>query len=116
MAHLIPGTARSIEITGQFSPFLAERPEGAPADQPVLAMMPGINKFFVIVFTTVEKLREGMKFLAPGVEYKIKTIDDGHDFCASIWEAGLRIMRDPYVIDGWKTHWTEVMPDTTGMN
>lgn len=116
MAKVFPTTFRSIHVTGEFSPFHAKRPEGAPADQPVLVGMPGIDKMFVVVFSTPEKLREGMKIHAPGIDYKIKKIDDGHDFCASIWEAGLRIMRDPYIVDGWKTHWTEIMPDTTERN
>jgi hypothetical protein len=97
---------RSISVTGNLMPTYLD-------GQPVVARMQNIHSFFVVVFSSEEKLREAMKFLHPGASYKIKHIDDGEDFCESVWEQGIRIMRDPYIVDGCKTHWTEVMKNET---
>ena len=104
MAKILAETVRSLDITGNLSPFFI-------TDQPVLVKMPNEDAPFVLVFSTEEKLKEAMKYLLPPrSDYKIKHIDDGVEFCTSIFEAGVRVMRDPYIVDGWKTHWTEVMP------
>jgi len=110
MARSFPESIRSVDITGNLSPFLFN-------DQPVFVKMPNEDSRFVLVFTTEDKLRESMKFvLPPRTEYKIKYVDDGVEFCESIWEQGYRVMRDPYIVDGCKTHWTEIMPPDAQMN
>jgi len=93
---------RPISVTGDLLPMHLN-------GQPFLAQMPNIIADFVVIFTTEDKLREAMKHFASGEEYKIKQITDGIEFCESIYEGGARIMRDPYIVDGERTHWTEIM-------
>jgi hypothetical protein len=98
---MFPETLRDIQVTGNFCPFHSD-------NQPVLVKMPEVETFFVLVFSTVEKLEAEMKRI--GIDdYKIKHIEDGVEFCESVWEAGVRIMRDPYIVEGSRTHWTEVL-------
>ena len=102
-AIIIPDTMRSISITGYLLPFIDW--------QPVRVSMPNETTAFVTVFSTEEKLREHMEQILPGHEYQIKKITDGQEFCQSLWEQSVRIMLDPYIVDGQKTHWTEIMKD-----
>jgi hypothetical protein len=104
MAEMLPNTLRSIVLTGDLMPVHLD-------GQPVLVEMPDCRGLFVTIFSSEEKLREQMQLILPGQPYKIKKITDGQEFCESIWEHNIRIMRDPYVTDGNKTHWTEVMKD-----
>lgn len=98
---MIPNTMRPISVTGNVMPMHLD-------GQPFLVQMPGIIAFFVVIFTSAEKLRDAMKTLGPGEEYKIKQVTDGKEFCQSLFEQNVRIMRDPYIVDGDKTHWTEI--------
>jgi hypothetical protein len=80
---------RTDELTGKFTPFVNE--------QPYLVTFAQQRANWVLVFSTPEKLREEME-RNKIANYKIKHIDDGTDFANSLFEHGIRIMADPYVI------------------
>ena len=111
---------RPISITGKLSPFRAAINEITPngieekVDQPVLLELPSHpGHRWVIVFSEEEALHGAMKTCGI-TDYKIKLIQDGSEFLASIFDSGtgFRVMLDPRVveIDGEKrTRWTEVV-------
>jgi len=71
--------------------------------------MPGTDEHFLLVFTTEEKLHLGIKEMGYDGEYKIKQITDIDDFLDSLRGQGVRVMLDPYIVDGEKTRWTELV-------
>jgi hypothetical protein len=81
-------------------------------DQPVLSNLPGIDKHFVLVFTTEEKLHSGMIDMQYGGSYKIKQVTDINEFLGSLREQGVRVMLDPYIVDGEKTRWIELVEES----
>jgi hypothetical protein len=99
---------RAISITGYFSPFYLD-------NQPILASIGGVGQM-ILVFSTVEKLREGMGKFFPGQEYRIKHIDDGTEFTDSIFEYRIRVALDPRIVEGCKTRWTEIVRNGPNFN
>lgn len=89
-----------IEITGYFSPFHRN-------DQPWLVQMQDSSDYWLLIFSSVNALEYHCEKMGM-TEYKIKHIDDGFDFIQSVREGGVRIMANPYFING-KTRWTEVL-------
>ncbi|MHA1948225.1 MAG: hypothetical protein ACW99G_02515 [Candidatus Thorarchaeota archaeon] len=78
--------------------------------QPVFVNMPNIPGQFVPFFSTKEKLESGMSDL--GIEdYDIKMVTDKEECVESVISQGFRIMLDPYVVDGVKTRWTELVSE-----
>lgn len=88
----------SVNITGYLTPFYSN-------EQPVLVEFPESDDKFVLVFSTEEKLKEGMKIIPYD---KIKQIQDGVDFLESII-AHARVAVDPWVTSEGNTRWVEVL-------
>lgn len=89
-----------VNIDGYFSPF-------AYNDQPHLVELPDNPNKWIVVFSNVDALKKSCEFLNIK-DYKIKRIDDGLDFIDSLKPYGIRVMANPYVING-NTRWTEVL-------
>ena len=107
------------------------------SQQPILVQMPGCNDFFLPLFSTQEKLDAHMLYLyehgglkmpitvrelaladTPVLEilshlFTIKQVQAGGqiEFLSSIFEAGVRIMLDPYRTERNTTKWTEIVFD-----
>lgn len=92
-----------------FIPFGGKLRGEESHDRPVLVQQPGIEEYFVPVFSTVEKLKQGMVFI--GVKgYSIKKVVDSLEFITSIREVGVRVMLDPRPdLDEQITRWTELI-------
>src|SRR4051812_745900 len=102
MSEIKLSNPKAIKITGCFVPFYVD------TKQPCLIRLPDNPNYWVPVYSTVDKLEESTAQLNIK-NYSIKQITDGMDFAGSIFDAGVRIMLDPYVVTSEKkTRWTEV--------
>lgn len=99
------GVNRKVNLKGHFLPWYID------TDQPVLVSLE--DKFFVVVFSSIEKLEEQLPIIKPKGRTKIKVIQDSMYFVKSVisdTNGMIRIMLDPFVYMG-KTRFTEVVPD-----
>lgn len=94
----------SKNLTGCFSPFQHN-------NQPWFMKLPGNDSYWVIAYSSIEKMEEGMADLGvPKDQYKVKHIDNGREFVESIVEHGIRVALDPYTIRHRNvTRWTEIV-------
>ena len=93
---------RPYNITGFLSPF-------HPNNQPCLVQMPDNPNYWALAYSNVEALENSCKYLG-FTDYKIKHIDDGFEFVKSLSDFGVRVMANPYMING-KTRWTECLEE-----
>ncbi len=84
--------------------LLPVRPDGSP----VALRLPGNPSTFVMLFDDAEALRREMDRIHT-TDYLIKRVTDGREFVADARACGLRIMLNPYVVNG-NTRWTEIAP------
>lgn len=74
---------------------------------PVVVSVTDIKEKYVVVFTSANQLRMFAKLMKLE-EFTIKLINDGCEFCDSIFENHARVMCDPTVHRGLIIKWTEV--------
>jgi len=107
--------ATEVSLTGMLIPWSTWSPS-APLgeDQPVLLNMPGSPSFYLPCFTTEDKLRQTMG--RAKIEFqKIKRIDDGREFLASIEaQRGVVVIVDPHFLENGRVRFTEIRSPSYG--
>lgn len=101
--HPTSNVVKEIDITGYATPFYKD-------EHPVIVELEG--HLFISVFSTKEKCDAAIERMGL-LTTKVKQVDDSREFLDSIREANasganLRVMVDPYIVDGAKTRFTEI--------
>jgi hypothetical protein len=102
------GRVSEMSISGYLMPAHGNR-------QPVLIGMAGTDDFFIVVFSTAEKLRSFMEAIGIGFD-RIQKVTNGVEFIESIDEENargnrpyaLRIAADPYKHENGNWRFTEI--------
>jgi len=99
--------AKPVSVTGCLVPWLNN-------GQPQLASMPGSTAFYIMCFSSEEKLRSFMK--STGIPFdRIKQIQNGTDFIASIRESAtttdVLIIRDPWITPQGRVRFVQLLEE-----